>query len=1138
MKPRQMLLVSLLLALIAAVAPAARAAAEPLYDVKATWGGTYLKPGDGSTATAEGQFKIQARNIGDAPGSEKLTIIDTLPPGVVATAINWPDENHQLSAKFCSGTSTAKVECEVPAGLVASEASPPEAKSNASNQFSPPSGYITPIFVDVSVSSSTKSGTSGINTAMVEGGGAAEPASDIDQVLFDKKLSPFGIVPGGFLADYFTGAFPFGAPARQASDRPFELRVNFDITARTGVNDQAGGDGTRYITSNEQLRTFEFTQPRGLIGNPEATPKCDPTLFAEHGAMNNSTACPPNTQVGYLTGFANDGNFNYGGGQLSAFDWVLANRVPIYNLKPPKGTPIDLAFNAGGLVQGHVYASLDPAQGYAIKTVTPNVSSLVQVRGAEVTIWGVPGDPAHDRFRWYSKKQPDGTVLGAPWGSEPIRPFLTNPMDCGFDNGGARARADSYNHPGQFSSTQEYGNPLNVTGCDDLRFRFEPEISVQPTDRHAGAPTGLDVHLRVPQRNDEVKEAKELYAANGDVQAIATPPIKKIVTTLPEGMTLSPSAAQGLEGCSSEQIGLGTDSPVRCPDASQYGTLTLHTPIFPIDAQPKGWIYIARQGDNPFHNFLSLYMVIQEPERGILIKIPARVDLDPNTGQITTTFDEIPQFPVSDVQLTFKGGVRAGLVNPTTCGTKTIRAAFFSWQDPSTPHAVKSSYEVTNKPDGSRCPDSLGQRSFSPTFTAGTTNNTAGAFGPFALRLARSDDDQEFAQLGLELPEGLTGKLAGVGRCPDAGIAQAQARTAPGDGALEQDQPSCPASSLIGTTSVGAGVGVPLTYVPGKVYLAGPYHGSPLSVVAITPAVAGPFDLGVVAVRVALNVDSQNARISATTDPLPNILQGIPIRIRDIRLKLDRSRFILNPTSCAPKQIKARIAGAGGDLASAADDTAADLADRFQAAECASLGFKPKFSFQLTGGTHRGAHPRLRVFARARPGDANIAAVSVALPRSEFLDQGHIKTVCTRVQFAAKGCPAGSVYGHVVARTPLFDEPFAGPVYLRSSSHPLPDLAMALRGPASLPVEVDLISRVDSVNGGIRNTVEVAPDVPLDTFTLTAQGGAKGLLVNSTNLCAGGIHRATVKLTAQNGKRITLHPPLRAKCGAKRARKH
>jgi hypothetical protein len=1117
----------LALALAILAAPVARAAA-PLYDVHATWGDTNMPPG------GEGQFVVQVRNIGDGVGAADLTIEDQLPAGVTATAFNFqwgvfPGVDDFTSG--CTGIGTETAKCTLESSKLAQFAPPPG--SSPGSIFAQPTGYLPQMIVNVAISPSA-SGT-GTNTATVSGGGAAS-ASDVDQVAFSATPSSFGLVTGSFLSDAFGAPYPQGELSRQAGDHPFEQRVNFDLNAATGLGSE---DSSRETFSNGLVRTVEVTLPRGFIGDPQALPKCDPADFSEQGAgtsaASSARACPANTQVGYLDASFVNGVFHFGKGNFENPNQILS-RVPLYNLEPPAGTPVDLGFDAGGLVQGHIYATLDPAKNYAIKSVTPNISSLVNVRGSEVTLWGVPGDSAHDKFRYYQHIT-GGKALGAPFEGA-IRPFFTNPMDCGTENGGAVIRLNSYEHPDEFTLPEPYGNPLNVEGCDDPRFSFKPRISLEPSDKHAGAPTGLDVHLEVPQRNEAVNNAAALYAKENYEQGISTPPIKKAVVTFPEGMTLSPSAAQGLGSCSSKQIELGSDAPVDCPDNSQYGTLTLHTPILPEDEQPEGFIYVAKQGDNPFHNFLALYLVIEQPQTGILVKLPGKAELDPKTGQITTTFDELPQFPVSDFQLTLKGGERAALVNPQTCGTKTIKAELFSWHDPATPHPIDSSYEITQRPDGSPCLNSLGERPFKPTLQAGTANNQGGSYSPFLMRLTRTDEDQEFSQLGMKLPEGLIGKLAGVGLCSDAGIAQALSRElVEGDGALELADPSCPASSQIGTTSVGAGVGVPLVYVPGKVYLAGPYKGAPLSVVVISPAVVGPYDLGVIAVRTALNIDPETTQVSAVTDPFPQIFQGIPVRIRDIRLRLDRPEFTLNPTDCAAKQIAAHITGTGGDASSTADDTAAELANRFQAADCAALSFRPALSFHLFGGTHRGAHPKLRATLKARGGDANIAGASVALPHSEFLDQAHIKTVCTRVQFAAKQCPAGSVYGYAVARTPLFDAPLQGPVYLRSSSHQLPDLVAELRGTAAEPIEVDLDGRIDSVKGGIRNTFEVVPDAPVTEFTLTMQGGKKGLLVNSTNLCEK-IHRATANFTAQNGRKITLRPAMKSACGKGRHRLH
>jgi hypothetical protein len=1112
--PRRALTLGLLALATAILGGApAQAIAGPLYDIHAYWGETVLPPG------GEGEFTIQARNIGDAVGSEALTITDELPAGVTATVIHFDGGpgGKDIAATHCTGTGTAVATCTLQAAEVPSATPAPGALNDGLEAY--PTGYLPVMFVEVEVSPSAE-GT-GTNKATLSGGGGPSTVSDVDEVPFGTTPAGFGLTPDadGFEADFFDAAYPFGNPARHAGDHPFELRTNFDFTRRVG--DPILGHNHPVNKPVAPARTVEVTLPRGVIGNPEATPKCDPLRFAERGAVGDATGCPPSTQVGYINITTNEVI-----GQLS--------RVAIYNLKPPKGTPVDLAFNAAGFVQAHIYAELDPSQNYAVKSVSPNIANLVDALGGEVTIWGVPGDPAHDKFRAYPKET-EGKVLGAPFGGT-IRPLLTNPSDCGFDNGGSRIRAESYAEPGVFTPVREYPNADNVSSCNDPRFRFEPEIAMQPSDQHAGAPTGLDVHLEVPLRSDEVTEAKKLYAQNGNVKGISTPPIKRAVVTFPEGMTLSPSAAQGLGNCTSAEIGLGTNDPVTCPDNSQYGKLILHTPILPINEQPEGFIYIAKQNDNPFHNFLSIYLVIEEPERGILVKIPGRLDLDPQTGQITSTFDDLPQFPVSDMEMSFKGGVRAGLVEPSTCGTKTIKAEFFSWQDPQMPHVVENHYDITQKPDGSPCVNSLGERPFKPQLEAGTTNNSAGSYAPFVFKLTRTDDDQEFSQIGATLPMGLAAKFAGVSICTDAGIAKAHSReTLPGGGAIEQADPSCPASSQIGTTNVGTGVGVPLSYVPGKVYLGGPYQGAPMSMAVISPAVIGPYDLGVITVRTALNVNPETAQGEALSDPFPQIFQGIPVRVRDIRLNLDKPNFTLNPTSCAVKQIDAHITGTGGIVNSTADDTGVDLSNRFQAADCASLGFKPNLALRLFGGAKRGAHPKFVATLRAREGDANIAGASVALPHSEFLDQAHIRTVCTRVQFAQKSCPAGSVYGHAVARTPLFDTPLGGKVYLRSSSHQLPDLVAVLKGPDTQPVEVDLDGRIDSIHGGIRNTFELVPDAPVSEFTLTMKGGTKGLLINSTDLCKGA-HRATALFKAQNGKSITLRPALKSACGAGRRR--
>jgi hypothetical protein len=394
------------------------------------------------------------------------------------------------------------------------------------------------------------------------------------------------------------------------------------------------------------------------------------------------------------------------------------------------------------------------------------------------------------------------------------------------------------------------------------------------------------------------------------------------------------------------------------------------------------------------------------------------------------------------------------------------------------------------------------------------------------MRLTRRDGDQDLTKLSALLPPGVTGRLAGVERCADSQIAAARTKS----GRAEQASPSCPQGSRIGQTLGGAGVGASLTYVPGSLYLAGPHRGAPLSVVAITPAVAGPFDAGTVVVRVALRVDPISAQVSvdgSASDPIPHILQGIPLKLRELRVLTDRPGFTLNPTSCDPFRTAATLWGSSLDLLSPADDVPVERGSRYQAADCARLGFKPKLGLRLSGGTHRGDFPRLKATYGPRSGDANLEGLVLRLPRSLFVEQGHFRTICTRVQFAADSCPKGAIYGQVKAFTPLLSDPLQGPVYLRSSNNDLPDLVFDLHG----LVDIEAAVRIDSTRGGLRATLDNAPDAPVSKVTVSMQGGQKGLLVNSRDLCAGP-NRATVALAAHSGKALRLRPQLRARgCG-------
>ena len=529
---------------------------------------------------------------------------------------------------------------------------------------------------------------------------------------------------------------------------------------------------------------------------------------------------------------------------------------------------------------------------------------------------------------------------------------------------------------------------------------------------------------------------------------------------------------------------------------------------------------MAAPHDNPFDSLLAIYIAVDDPKSGVVVKLPGHVQADPQTGQLTATFDDNPQLPFEDFTLDFLGGPRAALATPQTCGDFTTTTDLKPWSENGDAHP-SDSFAIDSGPSGSPCA-SPGGKPNRPAFSAGTVNPVAGAYSPFVLRLSREDGSQRLASVDTGLPPGLVGKLAGIPYCPEAAIAAAAART----GSAETTAPSCPAASRVGTVNVGAGAGPQPYFAQGAAYLAGPYKGAPLSLALVTPAVAGPYDLGTVVVRAALYVNPVTAQITAKSDPIPTILEGIPLDLRSVVLTADRPGFTLNPTNCEPMAV-------AGAAFSVLGQTAL-LSSRFQVGGCGRLGLKPRLYTRLFGGTKRGAHPKLRAVLMPRPGQANLARAAVTLPRSEFLDQANIRTVCTRVQFAANACPQGAIYGRAVAFTPLLDQPLSGPVYLRSSSHKLPDLVLDLHG----QIEIEASARIDSKNKGIRTTFEAIPDAPLSKLVLYMKGGKKkGLLVNSRNICTKA-YRATANLKGQNGRKKTLKPQLKnGKCKKKKGKK-
>lgn len=881
-----------------------------------------------------------------------------------------------------------------------------------------------------------------------------------------------------FGIDTFTTTFTNQdeSPATLAGSHPYEF------TTRIVMNQDPEGhrEGT--------LQKLFVELPPGMVGDPMSLPRCSRKDF-DSGFL---PLCQGESQVGVANFELNQGG--------------ITGHVGIYNLTPSPGSAATLGLsidNNNGLLNASVRTGGD----YGATVTDPALPVAHELQQITTRIWGVPMEKSHDLQRLCA---PEGATIPSEncSSSAPPAAFLSLPTRC---KEALQTRLVVYATEGD--EDEATVSTPGLKGCEAIP--FDPEIEVQPDSAAAESPSGLAVSVKIPQSRDP----KQRASAH----------LRDTVVTLPAGLAVNPSAADGLKSCSLAQVDLNGPGPAQCPDASKVGTVQVSSPL--VDHPLPGSVYLARQGENPFGSLIALYLTVNDPLTGVVVKQAIKVVPDPVSGQLTAFTPNTPQLPFEVLDFNFFGGPRASLTTPPLCGTYTTQTAFTPWTAPEG-KTVKPSdaFQITQGAGGGACPASEAQMPNSPGFEAGTTSPLAGTYSPFVMKLTRENGSQRFAALNLTLPPGLSAKLADVAECSEPQIAAAEARKNPGEGAAELASPSCPQASEVGIANVGAGSGTPI-YVQGRAYLAGPYKSAPLSLVIITPAVAGPFDLGVVVVRTALFVDESTAQVSAKSDPIPLILQGIPLAVRSVAIRLDRDQFSLNPTNCEAKQFTGQVLSPAGH--------SADLVSPLQVAGCSGLDLEPRFSLRLKGSTHRRAHPALIATLLPREGDANIAFAQVKLPKAAFLDQAHIRTVCTRVQFAAGGgngeqCPAGSIYGRAEAVTPLLGYPLKGTVYLRSSDHKLPDLVVAFKGPDRQPIKFALAGRTDSVKGALRNTFEAAPDVPVSSFRLELFGGKRGLVVMSNGFCA---HpRASVRFEGHNGAEYRTRPAVRGRCGKGRRR--
>jgi hypothetical protein len=754
--------------------------------------------------------------------------------------------------------------------------------------------------------------------------------------------------------------------------------------------------------------------------------------------------------------------------------------------------------------------------GVNISDITIPTDSEVQIKGISETIWGVPADPGHDADR--TCVQEGGALIEGCSTDAARKPFLSLPTSCSGPLV-TTLKVDSLAEPGKFQEESvpipgEGGIPEGLNGC--AAPPFKPEIEVQPETPAAEYPTGLRVNLELPQ--------------NQSPDGIATAHLKRSVITLPAGLAVNPSAADGRTACSLAQIDLHGQGPAQCPPGSKLGSVQVQTPL--LDHPLPGSVYLARQGENPFGSLIALYLAVNDPLTGVVVKLAGKVEPDPETGQLRTSFDENPQLPFEDLRVELPGGSRAPLTTPSSCGTYQTTSDLTPWSAPEGKDAFPAdSFTIGSGAGGAPCPGSEAQLLNSPSFEAGSASQLAGAYAPFVVKLSREIGSQRLDALNMTLPAGVTAKFAGVAECSEIQIAQAQARSHPGEGSLELASPSCPAASQIGTVSVGAGSGNPV-YVQGKVYLAGPYKGAPFSLAIITPAVTGPFDLGTVVVRAGLYVDPETAQGTVKSDPIPQILQGIPLQIRSVAVQIDHSGYVLNPTSCAEKSVSGQAISPVGGVAS--------LFDRFQVGGCAGLGYTPKLSLKMTGSTRRSGHPALRAVLTQPAGQANTRRLVLILPPTEFIDPLRTANPCTRPQFVAGTCPPASVLGKAKVFTPLLSEPLEGPIYFRANGgeRELPDAVADLHGKVHIVSVgfVDAVHKKGSESSRVRTTLASVPDAPLTKAIISLRGGSKGLLVNSANLCKTP-DLATVKMTAHNNKTQDFSRRIVTSCSGKAAKK-
>lgn len=902
---------------------------------------------------------------------------------------------------------------------------------------------------------------------------------------------PFEIVAGSFSV----------VPSTLQAGAHEDLTTAFDF-----AHDAAGK------TFND-VRNTVVELPPGMVGSNTAVPVCTQSQLLENGPRGpEQSACPIASQVGVISF------------ELEFKTGPLEVSVPLYNMQPA-GAGVADEFGFKTLFLTQILSVTVRPNDSGVTVASANLESIVEPHNVSVTVWGVPAARQHDRERDRTCTG-TGASLECQGGDEPARiplkPFLSNPTSCSEAPLTATLSANSWEAPESWVTQSSSIAPM--TGCE--RVPFTPSLVVEPTTSSAESSSGLNVSLVVPQEWDSPN-------------TFSTSNVKNVRVVLPVGYTINPSAGSGLVGCTRSEYEAETYSSLPgegCPQEAKVGTVDVETPVLVGGEKLSGAIYIAEPFENPFGSLLALYVIVKDAKLGILVKVAGHIEPDPVTGQIVTRFDDNPQVPFSRFTLKLRQGATSPLVSPPVCGSYTAAGQVTPWSAPLTPFPVNSSFPIERGIGGGPCPTD-GVPPFNPTVISGTQDNDAGGYSPFYLRLLRNDGEQEITKFTTILPPGITANLTGIPFCSDAAIEVARHAT----GRQEIVEPSCPIASEIGHTLVGAGVGNVLAWTPGKVYLAGPYHGSALSIVSITSATVGPFDLGTVVIRFALRINpiTAQAEIDSTgSDPIPHIIDGIVVHVRDIHVYIDRLKFMRNPTNCTPLSILNTITGTGADPSNPQDQAPVTVSTHFQAADCGNLTFKPRFKASTSAKTSRALGASLHVkltYPRAPEGtQADIRSVKVELPKRLPSRLATLQQACPDTVFNTNpaSCPAASRVGTAKAITPILPVPLEGPAYFVShGGAKFPELIIILQG---YGITIDLHGQtfINEKTGITSSTFHNLPDEPVTSFELTLPQGRYSALAANGSLCAS--RRITVRHRVRrliNGhlqhvtRKIKIHKP-------------